>query len=108
MFRLSGVFLLREDQILQNVERNIQDTVAESETLVLGEFFQKRAEPQQKLLMRLDGGAGALRVIRHRCALRHCERSEAIQNHSLRWIATAAASRRRERDRIVLASWNDR
>jgi len=42
------------------------DPVAEREFVVSGEFLDRRQQPQEELIMRLERRARALRIVRHR------------------------------------------
>jgi hypothetical protein len=54
------------DQRFEHVEGDAPDAVADGELVALGKFLDRRREPRQEPVMRLDRSAGALGIIRHR------------------------------------------
>ena len=53
------------DQRLQHVERGRLDAVAEQEPLLAGELRNRRHQPVEELIVRLDGRTGAAGIVRH-------------------------------------------
>ena len=56
----------RLDQRFEHIERDGLDAVADRELVALGKLLDRRHEPRQELVVRLDRRSGALGIVRHR------------------------------------------
>ena len=54
------------DQCFEHAQGNEFDAIAKHELMAPRELLDSREKPQEELIMRLDRGAGALRIVRHR------------------------------------------